>query len=220
MADRERKVQPEQTSRVDPDRPSESRAGLGSRLWPAGIRSASPLRFRTCGTTVAHRSLCLKVYKYGHKVKIIFKMERQTFSLESLQIICVILILCGLQIRYKCINELIRTRSILLQFSRNMCDIAINLSSIIHLRDTTAMTFSPSGRRGRHWKKAGSSSGPQECWWCGRCLAQCLACGWGRTVAPSRSHRQSAAASRSCPPQSHTGLQVRGFSKQNTKVSG
>lgn len=143
-------------------------------------------------------------------------MERQNF-LNVIATICAILILCGLQIRYKCIKELIRTRSILLQFLRNMCDIAINLSSIIHLGDTPAMTFLPSGRCGRHRKKAGSSSGQQGRWWCGRCLAQCLAFGWGRTVAPSQSHRQSAAASHSCPPQSHTGLQVRGIFKAEYK---
>lgn len=68
MADRERKVQLEQTSRADPDRPSQRRVGLAPRLQPAGIRSASPLLFHTCGTTAAHRSLCLEVFEYGNMV--------------------------------------------------------------------------------------------------------------------------------------------------------
>lgn len=46
-ADHGTEDRPEQTSRVDPDRPFERRAGPASHLQPAGKCSVSPLLFHT-----------------------------------------------------------------------------------------------------------------------------------------------------------------------------
>lgn len=66
-------VQPERTSRVDPDRPFGRRAGLASLPQPAGKCSASPLLFHTCGTTAARKSLCLEVCVNETKVNSAFR---------------------------------------------------------------------------------------------------------------------------------------------------
>lgn len=68
--DHDAEVQLEQTSRVDPGHPSERRAGLVSLLQPAGRHSGFPLLFHTCGTTAAHKSLCLEVCENSKKVNL------------------------------------------------------------------------------------------------------------------------------------------------------
>lgn len=66
MAEPEAEVQPEQTSTADPGLLSERKSELASLLRSPGKRSASQLLCRTCGTTAAHKRLCICHRKGKH----------------------------------------------------------------------------------------------------------------------------------------------------------